>query len=367
MRHTLLIIFLFLVAESVCGQSNTQAPGAEYVTPRDRTAPLDELVRELRPIAENVLRHADVGYKIQQNQELSARLIAILARLDSYDYAFDSLTTISRLAPEDDAFRIFTWMFVDPSDNHLYYGIVQRRVTLPNGTSTIKVIPLYDRIDKTADVEQLELTDQRWLGALYYQPRNTKFGVLTYKGTLYRPNYNTERVEKQPATYYVVLGLNEHTVGSNYKVMEVIHFKADSLDRVYFGLPIFYGSAVPVHRRVFKYSDNAVFSLNVQWVVEKSLMGKRKELMVVFDHINAPNMATDADPSEYWDYGPDGSLNAFRWVDKVYEQRKGFFGLVKNVRVYDPSLEKYDPKQTRKRQKEEQARLRQQGIVVGSR
>lgn len=340
-------------------QAQSEAFTAEarnYVTERDRTAPLPQLERELAEIADEVLHGKNFERKIALNQALFYRLQAILARPEAYDYSFDSLATVSRLYPEDQSFRIFTWGMADPSGNHTYYGIVQRRIDTPAGR-VYRAIPLLDRVDRTDDIERAILRDDGWLGALYYTPRNTEFGVLTYTGTVYQPVQRQGKdplVLDKPTTYYVLMGINQHDTGSNYKILDVIHFRPDTLDHVYFGLPVFYLSPVAVMRKVFKYSENSVMTLNYAPTVRKGLFGQKLVNMIVFDQLEAP---TTAQQAARWNYGAGGGVSGLEWIDRVYDQRKGFFGYQRNVVVYDPKLEQYDPKEQRKRQREREKAL----------
>jgi hypothetical protein len=348
-------------------QPRALSPDPAYATARDRTAPLPELVNELALLGKTVLNGTELDQKLAANEALFHRLWAILERPDSYDFGFDSLTSASRLFPEDQSFRIFTWLVRDPSDNYTYYGIVQRRIQTPEG-AIYRAIPLYDKVDRTDDIEQVVLTNQGWLGALYYKPRNTDFGVLTYTGTVFQPVQRRDAeavVLDREATYYVVMGLNQHDASTNYKILDVIHFRADSLDRVYFGLPIFYFSAVASTRRVFKYTENSVLTLNHELVDQKRFLGTRRVPMIVYDQLTAP---TNRKEAATWTQGSDGTVNGLQWIDKVYDQRKGFFGIQRNVSVYDPALAKYSVRDQRKAQKARSKQQAQSGIIFsGSR
>jgi hypothetical protein len=317
--------------------------------------------KELKEIAYQILHSDSTELKEELNKKFIATLRIILQRKDSYYYPFDSIKTISRIAPEDDDFRIFTWHLVNQyTSEHHYYGIIQRRIwkDAQKKDFDIVLIPLKDRVDKSPQAEVMQLTADKWLGALYYKPRNSAYGVLTYKGQFQRFNPLTQKVKNETIKYYVLLGWNGHIFGSNYKIIEVITFDPVDPQKVYFGAPIFHFSQVPRYRCVFKYSENAPFNLNLNYVVQpRALIGNKKELMITFDHIAAPR-ETRAKNDNDWEYGPDGTVDAFRFYDRRYfERRKGVFWVVRDVRVYDKSIEKYKPGQLRKQLKQERKNL----------
>jgi hypothetical protein len=318
-------------------------------------APLAAVEKQLMPVAEYVLRGREFDRKLDANELLKKTLMAQLKKSESYDYKFDSLKTISRIYPADNSFRIFTWVLRDPSGNSTYHGLVQRRVVRPDKTTEIVVIPLDDRVDMMQDIETARLSNDQWMGALYYKPRNTDFGVLTYTGASYRVDGFSGNTKMEKANYYVVLGLNEHNRESNYKIIDVISFDPRYPNKVFFGAPIFYFSPVPRSRVVFKYADNATFTLNYMPVME----GKKQTNMIVFDHIGEAKLQR---PQSLYDYGADGSTDGLKFFDKRMETRRGFLGLKKNVTVYEKGTAEFDDKLREKQRQREAERERAMGV-----
>jgi hypothetical protein len=328
--------------------------------------PLPQLERELMPMAREVLEGRDYARKLSLNQQLFTQLGKILLREDSYTYPFDSLTTISRQYPADQSFRVFTWQVVQQDTQnsireHVYYGYVQRRYAQANGDTVILVIPLVDSAEYHARIEGEELTNRRWLGALYYKPENADFGVMTYDGLFARYNNVTRKLQKFPVRYYVLLGYNGHDIGSNLKMIDVLSFDPRDSTRLVFGAPIFtVTGAVQKYRMVFKYSDNSPFSLNQRLVVTGGLF-KRKRPMLVFDHMELPR---NARPHDLYALGSDGTQDAVYWSNRVNDQRKGFFLLLRNVTVYEPGIEGYSPRVLKQQLRLERKRLRRMGIAA---
>lgn len=312
-------------------------------------APLSVVEKELMPVCEEVLRGKAFDKKLEVNELLLKSLLATLKRPESYDYKFDSLTTISRIYPQDQSFRLFTWLLRDPSGNTTYHGVVQRKIMKADKTFEIVVVPLEDRVDMIRDIENIRLSNDQWMGAIYYKPRNTDFGVLTYEGTSIRQNSMTGKEQNEKTKYYVVLGMNEHNAESNYKMIDVITFDPKYPNKVFFGAPIFYFRPIPQSRVVFKYSENATFSLNYMPVID----GKKKVNMIVFEHIAEPKFQN---PTSLYQYGSDGSVDALKYYDKTYEMRKGFLGVKRNVSVYEKGTAEFDDKVREKERLREVAR-----------
>ncbi len=331
---------------------------------KDHTAPLSELEEELKNIADEILNNDSLEYKLELNLTFQKRMFNILQREDSYNYKFSNLKTISRIYPEDNSFRIFTWYITDFTYKFChYYGMVQRKITTKDGKNKIIVIPLIDKTDNLPAAEATVLTPQNWMGALYYVPKNKEFGVTTYQGLIYRYHPIKQKHIKEKYKFYVLLGWNGHDISTNYKIIDTINFEdKEDTSIVTFGLPIFYFSRVPKSRVVIEYSDNSSVTLNYAKVIRKGFLGfKKKQEMIVFDHIVMPQ---NTRPTVFWQAGSDGTYDALAFYNKFYENRKGFFGYHKNVDVYVPELEKYNPKIIKKQAEAERKRLQKAGIQL---
>lgn len=364
MRTRILSLCLGLIAlmplASLAQPQTLRADSARSLPPVNLNAPLPRIEDDLRALMRTMMRSDDFALRLAAHQQLEAALTRVLERPESYDYAFDSLRSLIRLKPADNSFRVFTWMLIDPSGNHTYGGIVQRRLPLAEqkGAYEYIAIPLRDRIDMVERIETTPLDHENWLGALYYHPRNSEHGVLSFPGEFYRvsPSGKTKR---EKVTYYVLLGVNNHDARTNYKIVELIHFDPRDKRKVHFGVPVLYFGPTPRMRAVFKYADNANFTLNYAQVIE----GKRRVPMIVFDHLAAP---AKPHPDQVWTYGSDGTQDALMFFDRPFEMRRGFFGLRKNVTVYDPKMDGYDPDMVRAKSEKEVEKLRRQGMEYQS-
>jgi hypothetical protein len=313
--------------------------------------------KKLAQIGREILTHDSLAYKKELNQKFMTLLRQTLSRPESFDYPFDSLKTVSIIRPKDNTFRIFTWTMVDKDtlvnskENYSYYGMIQRKFDGPKGTPPkITVIPLIQRVEinKIPRFDALIVPHTEWYGAIYYHPRNSEYGVLTFDGKYQsRPlgRINTK------IRYYVILGWNGFKRGIDYKIADVIAFDAVDSNKVYFGVPIFYAKNGMKCRLVYQYSQNSPFNLNWGQIVADN--GKKKYVLVL-DHLEEGKKTGPR--------GVDGSYDAWEYVNKVYELRKGYFTPYRNVRVYEPSLEKYDPNELRLKALNEKTRVYEMGV-----
>lgn len=340
-----------------------------YANDRDKTAPLKELENELKVISRKLLEPVSFEKKVEINTTLIKRLKTILSRADSYDYPFDSIKTISRLYPEDQSFRVYTWQIAHMVDSlndrsrqeNFHFGIIQRKYVNKENKTEIIVIELKPNSLYNHAMESTILNQDTWFGALYYKPKNTEFGILNYPAVFYQINPVSGKIEKTKGNYYILLGWNGHDESTDYKIVETLNFDPNDPKKVNFGAPIFYYGSSPKSRVILEYGDNSPFSLNLAYVLEKGFFGKKKTLMLVYDHLQMPDNVRD---TQMWQVGSDGSYDALKFVNKFIETRKGFFGYVKNVNVYVPDLKSYNPKEIEKMAKEEQKRLEKMGIEI---
>ncbi|MFN7707735.1 MAG: hypothetical protein ACK5QE_03625 [Sphingobacteriia bacterium] len=371
MRKLFFRTLLYSVLLAVCGAAHAQDENRVALYPdeqeRLRTAPLPEIEAELAAMGQDILNHPVGPYKDYVNGRFILMLSEVLKRADSYAYPFAGIKTVSRIYPEDECFRLFTWVLVDQDSlqqvqNYYHFGLVQRPIQQA-GAVTYAVVVLNDRVDRTPTIENEILNPTKWLGALYYHPKNSDYGVLTYQGKYAQKDGMSGKMRQKKVRYYVVLGYNGHNRQNNYKIIDCITFPdAEDPLKIEFGAPIFYFSEVPKSRCVFKYSDNTHFSLNLGQV--RDPRSKRLSEMLIFDHLQSNYLASEDTNSlavqQERRYGPAGDYDALAWIKRVHNNRKGFFYLLKEVDVYHPQMEQLDPDETRKQAERDRQQLIEQ-------
>ncbi|MCB0847568.1 MAG: hypothetical protein KDE26_30160 [Bacteroidetes bacterium] len=314
---------------------------------------LPEVEQELADMANDILMHDSLSFKIKQNKVFAKLLIETLKRPESFDYPFDLLKTISIQEPKDQTFRLFTWHIVDKNfkeyygeQYHYYFGLVQRKYEEKGQTEFI-VIPLLEMQQIPQGVENMLLDNRNWLGALYYQPKYHDY-LPSYTSKFYDRKLSASGSQKKvKKTFYVLLGWNGNDQKSNYKIVDIMSFDPEDKNRVIFGSDVFYFDQLPKYRALFKYSEYSPFSLNYSF----AQVGSRKAKMIIYDHMGSPKRG-DQKLEEIWDTGADGSY------DGLYFYKKGgYFEWYRNVEL----AEKFISKENRKAQ--EEVRKNQQKIM----
>ena len=209
----------------------------------------------------------------------------------SFQYAFDSVQTISKLYAPDSTFRIFTWQMVINENAIRQHGALQMKTA----DGSLKLFPLIDRSDITKNISDTIGNNFGWMGAVYY-----KVIAKTHKGQ----------------TFYTLLGYDENNIRSNKKIIEILHFKE--------GQPVF-------GERLFNTSENADLPKNMsRFVLEyKRATSPRltfdEELdMIVMEHLISPTN----EPNKKYTLIPDGDYEGFKWKDGQWNYVTKIFTLV---------------------------------------
>ncbi len=310
---------------------------------------LQEVERKLVEQAETLFSDKSLEAKLQINKRFTQALIQTLRKPSSFNYPFDSLTSISHIYAEDKRFRIFTWQIIDqpsgihvPETYHYYFGLIQRKWIDAQGQTEYIVIPLIEMQSIPMDVENQILSHKNWLGGIYYPPRfEQEFPIRTIKYT----DSESGKTIRQDA--YILLGWNGFDQSSNIKFVEVLTLDPNDKNQVYFGADIFYFDIVPQFRAVFRYSDNAPFNLNYGYV-KTGPFNFFKKKMIVYDHLAPPQSGSDQRFGG-WSLGPDGSYDALNFY-----KRGGYYEWKRDITI----ASQHNNEVTRKSQEQERERAK---------
>lgn len=321
---------------------------------------LASIEKRLSKLSSEILMGDSLELKLEYNKEFSKILFETLQRADSYTYPFDSLNTISILASDDNAFRIFTWHIRNHQNDvyfgeeaHYYFGFVQRKYLNSNGGIEYIVIPLMELDKIPGDVENRILDNEHWLGAQYYEPKYLG-KIPSYIFKQYTNRFYKGKQVKEKQKRYILLGWNGSDNTSNFKVVDVMSFDPNDKSRIIFGADIFYFDMIPKFRGIFKYSENAPFSLNYAYV-KAGLFGLGKKIMIVYDHLAMPNQG--AKMQSLWEVGPDGSYDGL-----LYYKKGAYFEWYRNVKLAEKYNNKFNRKQMEAIREREKKKLEEAGI-----
>jgi hypothetical protein len=159
----------------------------------------------------------------------------------------------------------------------------------------LQLYPLFDYSDSINRPADTVLTNESWMGALYYNIHQVK--------------------AKGGQVYYMLFGWDGNDLLSSKKLIDVLYF--DKTGKPKFGAPLFeftgeQAAEKPV-RFILEYKRDAGITLNYN----------PEQKMIVFSHLVPPN---DKSADARFTYLPDGSYDGFRWkgdkwkyVDNVYK------------------------------------------------
>lgn len=207
-------------------------------------------------------------------------LVRTLKTPHSFNYAFDSLKTVSRLYAQDSSFRIFTWQFMRDETYYRQRGAIQMRTA----DGSLKLFPLIDMSEFTQAPVDSVRTNLNWIGAIYYS-------IIT-------KTFNNKK-------YYTLLGYDDNNFRSTRKWVEVLSFTEQGEPR-FGGRHFVYPEDTikpkqPAFRFLLEYKKDARARINYDPGMD----------LIVFDHL----VSESKDPFKKYTLIPDGDHEGFRWKD----------------------------------------------------
>lgn len=257
---------------------------------KDDRLRLQKTEDSMKVYADKLIQGITAQDRFTADSVFTKMFVRALKTPNSFYYPFESLETISKLAPPDSSFRIFTWQMVINENLVRQHGAIQMRTN----DGSLKLYPLIDKSDVTLDLVDTFSNNMGWIGAVYYK--------------LIETSANNQN-------YYTLLGYDENNINSNRKIIEVLNFNNDE--------PTFGG-------RFFSFEEDSVFKTAMgRYIMEyKKNAGARlnydNELgMIIFEHLESESN----EPTKKWTLIPDGDYEGFKWkngkwvhINKVFTQ-----------------------------------------------
>lgn len=236
-------------------------------------------------------------------------LVKALKHENSFYYPFEDLQRVSILTPEDQSFRIFTWVLQKNDKTFRFYGAIQ----MNTDDGSLKLFPMYDYSDSIQNPLDATLSNERWYGALYYK-------VLP--------------VKHKKTMYYTLLGWDGNNAMSRKKIADVLHFEDG---KPVFGAPIFEIMEEDAEETTFK--NRIIVEYKVDAGVTLNYYPPQE--LIVHDHVVAPD---EKSKGLEFTYVPDGTYVGYEWkkgkwsyMEKVFKNNIGEFD---NPPVPSPSKDK---------------------------
>lgn len=236
----------------------------------------------LKLYAVNIIQDINAEKRFKADSIFTRLFVRALKTNNSFNFAFDSLVTISKLYPPDSSFRIFTWQLVISDNTVMQHGAIQMKTA----DGTLKLFPLIDKSAIILHLADTVVDNKSWIGAVFYRIIQTNTGKKNI---------------------YTLLGFDEDNIRSNRKIIEVLHFEND--------LPVFGGNyfnfdkdsakVPPISRYVMEYKKSA----GARLTYDENLS------MIVFEHLYSPS----DEPKKKWTLIPDGDYEGFKWLNGQWQ------------------------------------------------
>jgi len=245
----------------------------------------------LKRLAKNLIVDSMTAGRMRNDSLFVRTLVRALQVKNSFYYPFDSVQGISKLYAPDSTFRIFSWS-ISYDD---FYSRQRAAIQFKTPDGSLKLVPLRDFSEFTANPTDSIRTKDTWIGAVYYN--------------IIKTQYNGKN-------YYTLFGFDDNNVRSNKKWIDVLSFDSRNM-------PVFGGTfsfekdsakRQPVKRYYIEYKKEASALVNYDPDLK----------MILVDHLISESEEAD----KPYTFIPDGDYEGFEWkngkwihVDKVFDQK----------------------------------------------
>ncbi|MBC7949776.1 MAG: hypothetical protein H7Y42_17970 [Chitinophagaceae bacterium] len=267
----------------------TQVATAQKITPADMKI-LKAKEDTLKAYARYMVTDSLTTTRMIADSFFTRILVRALKVKNSFNYPFESVMGISKLYAPDSSFRIFTWNMAYDD----YYTRQKGAIQMATSDGTLKLFPLIDNSEFTSNAEDSVRGTNNWIGAVYY---------------------NIIQKEHNGKKYYTLFGIDNNSVMSSKKWVEVLTFNERNL-------PVFGGPFFTYEQDSVK--QKAKYRISVEYKKDaRVLMNHIPDLDVILvDHL----ISETDQPELKWTYVPDGDNEAYKWengkwvhVDKAFD------------------------------------------------
>lgn len=261
---------------------------AQKITPSDLRI-LKSKEDTLKHLAKNLIVDSLTAGRMRNDSLFVRTLVRTLKVKNSFYYPLDSVIGISKLYAPDSTFRILSWTLSFDD----YYSRQRAAIQMRTEDGSLKLVPLRDYSEFTTDPVDSVRTKDNWIGAVYYNIIKTE-----YKGK----------------NYYTLFGIDDYSVRSNKKWIEVLTF--DNKNQ-----PLFGGQMFTFDKDSIKRPTQSRFSIEYKKEASTLVNFVPDEGIILVDHL----ISETDEPDKPYTYIPDGDYEGFKWengrwdhIDKVF-------------------------------------------------
>lgn len=282
-RKIFFLVFILCAAQMSFAQPQLNASQRQVLTAKEDS---------LKALAKSLIIDSLTAGRMRNDSLFVRTLIRGLQVKNSFYYPFDSVRGIGKVYAPDSSFRIFSWSLSLDDFYSRQRGAIQFRTA----DGSLKLVPLRDFSEFTAQPHDSMRTKDNWIGAVYY---------------------NIIKTEHNGKPYYTLFGFDDNTVRSNKKWIEVLHFD----DR---GMPVFGGASFSFEKDSVRRAPQRRYS--IEYKKEASaLVNYDPDLKVILvDHLVSESEEDD----KPYTFIPDGDYEGFKWekgqwmhINKVFTEK----------------------------------------------
>jgi hypothetical protein len=244
----------------------------------------------LKGLAKNLIVDSLTAGRMRNDSLFVKTLVRTLQVKNSFYYPLDSVLGISKLYAPDSAFRILSWSLSFDD----YYSRQRAAIQMKTTDGSLRLIPLRDYSEFTDKPLDSVRTKDNWIGAVYY---------------------NIIKTEYNGKPYYTLFGIDDHSVRSNKKWIEVLTFNDKNQ-------PLFGGPLFTFEKDSVKRAPQSRFAIEYKKEASTLVNFIEEEGMILVDHL----ISETDEPEKPYTFIPDGDYEGFKWengkwvhINKVFD------------------------------------------------
>jgi hypothetical protein len=245
----------------------------------------------LKHLAKNLIVDSLTAGRMRNDSQFVRTLVRSLQIKNSFYYPFDSVKGISKIYAPDSTFRIFSWTLSYDE----FYSRQRAAIQFRTADGSLRLIPLTDYSEFTANPTDSLRNKDHWIGAVYYKIIKTQFNGKNY---------------------YTLFGFDDNSIRSSKKWIDVLSFDNNNM-------PVF-GGTFSFEKDTAKRGPQKRFYIEYKKDANALVTYDQDMNMILVDHLISESEEAD----KPYTFIPDGDYEGFEWkngkwihIDKVFNQK----------------------------------------------